>query len=286
MRPRNTQRRLGVVLMATALSGAVLTTAPALAQDGEQVEAPVEARALITYPANDAIPDTLLGQFPPQVVCVVVPECPPRVPGAGARADRRRAQGGRRQPGDLAPLQPANPVTVSYVGGAPRYASAVQVALPEVPAGEEVNEFVLSLPQGQPSFSFDSPLFRRVVLAAVATAGEQGPRGLPGADRQGPGGGARHPAAPRHRGLPADGAHPRRRGSAAVGARARDLRGERRRPARPGRGLPVRQQRHLRRGRRHLVLRPDLRGQGMDRRQPREPRDPAAADGCPEPRVR
>ena len=176
MRRRNTQRRLGVVLMATALSGAVLTTAPALAQDGEQVEAPVEARALITYPANDAIPDTLLGQFPPQVVCVVVPEAcpeslePVREPIAGVLKEVDANQ-------ETSPLQPANPdgLTVSYVGGAPRYASAVQVALPEVPAGEEVDEFVLSLPQGQPSFSFDSPLFRRVVLAAVATAGEQSP---------------------------------------------------------------------------------------------------------------
>ena len=176
MWPRNTQRRLGVVLMATALSGAVLATAPALAQDADQVEAPVEARALIAYPANDAIPDTLLGQFPPQVVCVVVPDAcpeslePVREPIAGVLQEVDANQ-------ETSPLQPANPdgLTITYLGGTPRYASAVQVALPEVPAGEEVDEFVLSLPQGQPSFSFDSPLFRRVVLAAVATAGEQSP---------------------------------------------------------------------------------------------------------------
>ncbi len=158
----------------------VLATAPALAQgsgdDASEVEAPVEAQALIAYPANDVIPDTVLGQFPPQVVCVVVPDAcpeslePVREPIAGVLREVDANQ-------ETSPLQPANPdgLTITYSGGTPRYASAVKVQLPEVPAGEEVDEFVLTFPQGQPSFSFDSPVFRRAVLAAVATAGEQDP---------------------------------------------------------------------------------------------------------------
>lgn len=176
MRPRITRRRLGLGLMGSAMLGAVLAGAPAAAQDATEVDAPVTARALIAYPANDVIPDTLLSQFPPQVVCVVAPEaCPEsteplREPIAGVLEEVDANQ-------ETSPLQPANPdgLTVTYTGGTPRYASAVQVELPEVPEGEQVDEFVLILPQGQPSFSFDSPIFRRAVLAAVATAASQDP---------------------------------------------------------------------------------------------------------------
>lgn len=176
MRPRSIRRRLGLGLMGTALVGAVLAGGPAVAQDATEVDVPVTARALIAYPANDVIPDTLLGQFPPQVVCVVVPDAcpeslePVREPIAGVLREVDANQ-------ETSPLQPANPdgLTVTYTGGTPRYASAVQFELPEVPAGEEVDEFVVTFPQGQPSFSFDSPLFRRVVMAAIKTAGSQDP---------------------------------------------------------------------------------------------------------------
>ena len=176
MRSRNIQRRLGLGLMGAALGGAALAGTPAMAQDATEVDVPVTARALITYPANDAIPDTLLGQFPPQVACVVFPEAcpeelePAREPIAGVLREVDANQ-------ETSPLQPANPdgLTVAYTGGTPRYASAVQFELPKVPAGEEVDEFVVTFPQGQPSFSFDSPLFRRVVMAAIQTAGSQDP---------------------------------------------------------------------------------------------------------------
>lgn len=176
MRPRNIQRRLGLGLMGTAMLGAALAGGPAMAQDAAEVDVPVTARALITYPANDVIPDTLLGQFPPQVMCVVVPDAcpeslePVREPIGGVLREIDANQ-------ETSPLQPANPdgLTVAYTGGTPRYASAVQFELPEVPEGEEVDEFVVAFPQGQPSFSFDSPLFRRVVMAAIQTAGSQDP---------------------------------------------------------------------------------------------------------------
>lgn len=178
MADRTSQRRLGLVLMATALTGAMVAATPALAQDGgeDEVETPVQAHALLAYPINDVVPDTVFSGVPPQVVCVVEPQAcpeslePVREPIAGALSEVDQNQ-------QTSPLQPTQPdaLTVAYVGGAPRYASAVQVKLPTVPAGEQVDQFVLRLPQGQPSFSYDSPAFRRIVLGAIQAAGSQDP---------------------------------------------------------------------------------------------------------------
>lgn len=177
MRPRISQRRLGLGLMAMALVGAMVAAPAAAAQEEpEEVETPVEAKALVAYPLNDVIPDTILTAFPPQVVCLVEPQlCPeslkpvrdPIAENLGAVNDNQ----------ETSPFQPANPdgLTVTYTGGVPRYASAVRVTLPEVPEGHEVDQFVLRFPQGQPSFSFDSPAFRRIVLGAVAAAGAGDP---------------------------------------------------------------------------------------------------------------
>lgn len=176
MRRRASRRHLGLALMVAALVGALTAGGPAMAQDAAEVDAPVRAKALITYPANDVIPDTLLTQFPPQVVCVVFPDaCPESLePVREPIGDQLKDVDANDQ---TSPLQPANPdgLTVTYFGGNPRYASAVQVELPDVPDGEQVDEFVLTFPQGQPSFSFDSPLFRRIVNAIIQTAGSQDP---------------------------------------------------------------------------------------------------------------
>jgi len=178
MADRRTQGRLGLVLMATALVGAVVAATPAAAQDGgqDEVDTPVQAHALLAYPVNDVVPDTAFSGVPPQVVCVVEPQAcpeslePVREPIAGALSEVDRNQ-------QTSPLQPTQPdaLTIAYVGGAPRYASAVQVKLPTVPAGEQFDQFVLRVPQGQPSFSYDSPAFRRVVLGAIQAAGGQDP---------------------------------------------------------------------------------------------------------------
>lgn len=177
MRPRIRQRRIGIVLMGTALLGALLAAPSAMAQEEPaEVETPVTAKALIAYPLNDVVPDTLLSQFPPQVVCVVQPQAcpeelnPVRDPVGGVLAEVDGNQ-------ETSPLQPANPdgLTVTYTGGTARYASALAVELPTVPEGHQVDEFVLRLPQGQPTFAFDSPAFRRIVLGAVSAAGAGDP---------------------------------------------------------------------------------------------------------------
>lgn len=176
MRQRTLQRRLGLTLMGAALVATMLVAGPAGAQDATEVRPAVQAKALIAYPLNDVIPDTLLKGFPPQVVCVVRPDlCPEELePVREPIGDVLAEVDGNQQ---TLPIQPANPdgLTVTYTGGTPRYASAVKVELPEVPEGEEIDEFVLSFPQGQPSFSFSSPAFRRVIMAIVQTAGSQDP---------------------------------------------------------------------------------------------------------------
>lgn len=178
MRRRSTQRRIGAGLMLGSLIGAVLAGGPAFAQDGSdegtEAEAPVEAHALITHPINDALPDTLFSGFPPQVVCVVFQEaCPEST--EPLREPIGEALNEVDDNEETSPLQPANPegLTVTIVGGSARYSSAVAVEMPSLPSGEEYDDFQLTFPQGQPSFSFDSPAFRRAVMAAIQTAGSQ-----------------------------------------------------------------------------------------------------------------
>lgn len=180
MRSMGRGRAVAGGLMATCLLGAALAAGPALGQEpddgAEEVEVPVEATALLSYPLNDAIPDTLLSGFPPQVVCVVRPDaCPEeleplREPIGGLLGEIDGNQA-------TSPVQPVPPdsLAVGYLAGSPRYASALQIGLPDVPDGEELDQFVLHLPQGQPSYSIDSPMYRRIVMAAIQLAGSQDP---------------------------------------------------------------------------------------------------------------
>ena len=185
MRRRTTQRRLGLALMGTALMGTMLAVGPAVAQDeaggdeaaeAAEVRPEVQGLALVAYPLNDIIPDTLLKGFPPQVVCVIRPDlCPEEL--EPIREPIGQLLGAIDDNQQTLPIQPASPdaLTVTFTGGTARYASAVKVALPEVPDGERVDEFVLTFSQGQPSFSFSSPAFRRVVMALIQLAGSQDP---------------------------------------------------------------------------------------------------------------
>lgn len=174
------QRRVGLALMALAVLGATLLAGPANAQEGpEEVEVAIDQQALLTYPANDAIPDTVLSAFPPQVVCVVFPQAcpeelePVREPVAGALGEVDANQ-------QTSPLQPASPegMTVTYLGGTPRYATAAAFELPGIPDGHQYDQLVLEFAQSDPSFSLASPAFRRAVTAVVKTAGSQEPATL------------------------------------------------------------------------------------------------------------
>lgn len=126
--------------------------------------------------ANDAVPDTLTSAFPPQIVCVVFPQaCPEeseplREPIGDALGEVDANQ-------ETSPVQPASPdgLHVRSTAGAPRYATAAAFELPSIPEGHEFDQFVVAFAQTDPSYSFDSPAFRRAVTAVVQTAGSQDP---------------------------------------------------------------------------------------------------------------
>ena len=174
------QGRVGLALMVLAVLGATLLAGPAHAQEGaEEVEVTIGQQALLTYPANDAIPDTVLNAFPPQIVCVVFPQAcpeelePVREPVAGALGEVDANT-------QTSPVQPSSPdgMTIAYMGGTPRYATAAAFELPSIPDGHQYDELVVEFAQSDPSFSFDSPAFRRAVTAVVKTAGSQEPATL------------------------------------------------------------------------------------------------------------
>ncbi len=152
------------------IAGSVLSLAPAGAQaDPEPVQ--VEATAYFVRNAGAATPNTVTSEFPPGVVCVVAPEvCPEDL------APVTGPLGGAIGTVENAPEEPAGTVEpgtlpVSVDAGEERYSSAVLLTLPEVPAGQEVGQFILRLEQIQPSYHSSSPAYRQAVLATVASAG-------------------------------------------------------------------------------------------------------------------
>lgn len=160
--------------MAGALGGMAVLAFPAGAQapEPDELELEVEQVALFAAPVNDAIPDTIMTSFPPQVVCLVFPDAcldntqPVRDPITGALLEVDRND-------DASPVHPIPPdsLAVSFLGGNLRYESALQFEVPRFDT--EIESFVLELPQGQPSYSFDSPLFQEAVFEAVKLAGSQ-----------------------------------------------------------------------------------------------------------------
>ncbi|MEX2503757.1 MAG: hypothetical protein WD378_02835 [Egicoccus sp.] len=177
--------------MSSILVLATLGFAPALAQEadpgdepdpGAEAAAPagapleVEASTLYVSPTTDAIPPTLRNQFPPSAVCVVQPDlCPESAdPLRKGVVDGMKAVNDNEQP---SPVQPVPPDTaaVSFLGGQTRYQTAIRFVVPDVPAGQEIVSFTITVPQSQPSYEAGSPAFRRAVLAVFETIGPQDP---------------------------------------------------------------------------------------------------------------
>ncbi len=162
--------------MVAAVAGGVMTTSPAAAQDPTTVELTVEQSALYSHPVNDAIPNTLVSQFPPFVFCLLFPE-PCNEQTAVIRDPLTGIVQEIDQNEQTVPVQPVAPseLTVSYLGGNARYQSAVRFALPTIPSGEEVDQAIVRFAEGQPSFAFDSPLFQAAAADAIVFAGSQDP---------------------------------------------------------------------------------------------------------------
>lgn len=133
------------------------------------------ATAYYTHAAGEAAPGVLVDEFPPAVVCLLVPEAC----GADARQVTEPLAGAVPPPDAVpeAPVQPVPPGTlpVATLAGATRYESAIAFELPAIPTDHQVDRFVLRLVETDPTFSLDSPAFRQAVLAAFVSFEQQEP---------------------------------------------------------------------------------------------------------------
>ena len=183
------RRTLGTLAMSAALVAGSIGLAPALAQEAEPGEEatppapadagsplPIEASTLYASPTTDAIPPTLRTQFPPEAVCVVQPDLCPEAsePVRKGVVDAMKAVNDNEPPSPVQPIPP-DTAAVSFLGGQTRYQTAIKFAVPDVPAGQEIVSFTVTVPQSQPSYEAGSPAFRRAVLAVFETIGPQDP---------------------------------------------------------------------------------------------------------------
>jgi hypothetical protein len=175
-----TKRRVGATLLASSLiaASALGLMSPAVAQEEpEKVDVDVTKLALYASPVTDVVPDTVTDSFPPNVVCLLFAQLCPE-----ATDDLRKETGDLiGEIDDSAPSEPIQPIqpdgiAVAFSGGNIRYQSAVELALPDVPAGEEIVSYVVTFAQnpGQ-SYSRESPAFRQAVQAAILGAANRNP---------------------------------------------------------------------------------------------------------------
>lgn len=158
---------------------------------------------------SESTPTAVTKQFPPEAVCLVAPnlcnfptgdedpsselptgqldptadEDQPTEDGLGALGNSLIASmneaytGGVNQVQEGDPGSPADPVPdgslpVSIAFGQAYYRAAIEFPLPEVPAGDQVDEFIVYFQQGNPTYSNASPALRQAVLATLTCARE------------------------------------------------------------------------------------------------------------------
>lgn len=168
----------GASLLLLALAMSTVGLAPATAQEDEGTPVEIEASTLYVSPATDALPPILTSSVPPAAVCVVVPEsCPETPEGVPSRGDVAAGIGQAKDAAVDAPVQPvpADSAAVSFLGGVPRYQTALKFDAPAVPEGHDVMRFELTFPQSQPTYDASSPAFRRAVLAAFEAISSKDP---------------------------------------------------------------------------------------------------------------
>ncbi|HEX2027431.1 MAG TPA: hypothetical protein VHF25_05470 [Nitriliruptorales bacterium] len=175
-RPRARLRRaVGAAASAACMVAAgVAPGAAAAAQEPTTEPAAITREAYFTQSAGASVPDTLVSEFPPGVVCVLRPEAcaeqsdPVRAPVNDALRDHPPEQTVPAGPG-----QPVAPDTLptGLLGGQPRYASYLHFELPAIPEGHDLVAFELVLQQAGVNYRTDSPTFREAVEAVVLAAG-------------------------------------------------------------------------------------------------------------------
>lgn len=167
----------GLIAGSTALA-LVAVPGGGLAQEEPESE-PVEVQkdAVYARSSGEAAPNAVTSEFPPGVVCLVIPPfC-----GEGAAQITDPINDGLQEndpedtPDDQSPRQfrAPNTVTVAQNSGEQRYAGGLKFATPEVADGEEIDSATLILHETRPTYHTSSPFFRQMILAALAGIRDQ-----------------------------------------------------------------------------------------------------------------
>ncbi len=169
----------------------------------------IERQAFWNGDNSEATPTAATKQFPPEAVCLVAPnlcnfptgdedpssslptgqldptadEDQETEDGLGALGNSLIASinesytGGVNQVQEGDPGSPADPVPpgslpVSIAFGQAYHRAAIEFPLPEVPEGDQVDQFIVYFEQGNPTYSNASPALRQAVLATLTCARE------------------------------------------------------------------------------------------------------------------
>jgi hypothetical protein len=168
-----TRTRWRLVAAAALLSTLFLAPIAASGADTAPPPQPVSfsRQAFYTAPATSSLPQVLVHEFPPGVVCIVVPQACPQ----GLQQIKQTLG---INPGIPIPASPdyqapqpvlPNTLPVGMLGGKPRYLSFVKFDMPKIAADQKIDRFDLVLGQDQLTFAMESPAFRAAVLTALAT---------------------------------------------------------------------------------------------------------------------
>jgi hypothetical protein len=165
--------RWRLVAAAAFLASAAVAPIAAQGADSAPPAQPVtfSRQAFFTAPATAALPQVLVHEFPPGVVCIVVPQaCPEGLQQIKTALGINPGIPIPASPDYQAP-QPVLPGTlpVGMLGGKPRYSSFVKFDMPKIGSDQKIDRFDLVLGQDQLTFAFESPAFRAAVLAALST---------------------------------------------------------------------------------------------------------------------
>ena len=200
------RRTVGLSLMLSSLVAGIFAAPAATAAEAEVPEglekATIVQQAYWNADQAKYADNSVTKEWPPQAVCLVQPQAcffpeggtitgpdgeeyeDPTGGELGARLNEGSSQIGSAEQELLTTMaenddgtEPADPVPpenhpVSVAFGQQNYRSAIQFELPELPDGEQVDEFFVVLTQGDPTYSNESPAFRQAVLAALTCASE------------------------------------------------------------------------------------------------------------------
>ena len=166
-------RRVGVLLMLLALAGVIVFARSTTAR-AEEAALTIDSQALYAFAPTDALPRLLVSEVPPGVICVVEPTVCPEELDPITKQLLTPLLGELLADAEPLPVElvPPGEIAVSLFAGSHRYMSAIKFALPAVPPGEQVDSFVITFDESQPTYGLSSPLFRQMVLAAVAQVGD------------------------------------------------------------------------------------------------------------------